>query len=451
MQKNLTKRSQWSSRFAFIMVTAGAAVGLGNIWKFPYMAGNDGGGIFVLLYLLFILMIGIPAMIAELLIGRRGRQNAINSLANLAKEANRSQYWQNMGWLGAFTLMMVLSFYSVVAGWSIAYLFYALKGAFIQATPLSITTLWGSLLESPDELILWHSIFMMLTMGVVALGVNKGIEQASKWMMPGLFLVLIFLVIYAGFNGNFKEAFMYLFSFKLQDLTIRAIINALGQAFFSLATGAGAILVYGSYLSKETNMVKTVLIISLLDVLVAILAGLAIFPIVFSYGLTPESGPGLMFQTLPIAFSNMPFSQFIGSLFFILLLFAAWTSSISMGEPLVALMNERWKISRVRASFYVGVCAWIFGFASVFSFNIWQDVKLFNRWGIFQVMTDVPTNILLPIGAFFFCVFVGWMMPEADVKDEFGPQPYWIYQAFRLSIRYVAPLGILVVLVAGVF
>ncbi len=445
-------RSLWSSRFAFIMVTAGAAVGLGNIWKFPYMAGSNGGGVFVIAYLFFIALIGIPAMIAELLIGRRGRQNPVNTLATLSLEAKASPHWQGLGWLGAITLLLVLAFYSVVAGWSIAYLFYAFKGIFINATPESIMDIWKSLLASPLELTKWHTIFMILTMMVVALGVNAGIERASKWMMPGLFLVLIVLVVYAAIVGDFKSGFAFMFSFRPEELTSRAVIDALGQAFFSLATGAGCILIYGSYLSKKTDLVKTVLIISFLDVMVAILSGLAIFPIVFSHNLAPEGGPGLMFHVLPIAFSHMPGSQVVGSLFFVLLLFAAWTSSISMAEPLVAMMNERWKITRAWGSVYVGAVAWVLGLASVFSFNIWQDVKVFGRWGIFQVLTDLPTNILLPIGAFLFCIFAGWIMPVKASEEEFDHgNSVFLYLAWRAAIRYFAPIGILIVFIANFF
>lgn len=443
------KRSLWSSRFGFVMATAGAAIGLGNIWKFPYMAGHNGGGAFVLMYLIFILLIGIPAMIAELAIGRRGRQNPVNTLATLALQAGKSSKWQGLGWLGALALLMVLSFYSVVAGWSIAYLFYALKGLFVGASTESIVEIWRSLLGSPVALISWHTLFMFITMAVVATGVNKGIEKASTWMMPGLFILLVVLVIYSGIEGNFVEACRYLFSFKIEALTSQAIIDAMGQAFFSLATGAGCILIYGSYLSKDTNIVNTVFIISFLNVLVAILAGLAIFPLVFSHHLAPESGPGLMFHALPIAFSHMPGSHFIGSLFFLLLLFAAWTSSISLGEPLVALLHERTKISRPRGAIYVGIIAWIVGLASVFSFNVWSDVKLFGRWGIFQVLTDFPTNILLPIGAFLFCIFAGFAMKKSDLMDELSGCSAMFFQAWRFTIRYIAPLGIMIVFIAN--
>lgn len=451
MSQSLQPRSLWRSRFGFIMVTAGAAVGLGNIWKFPYMAGNNGGGVFVIAYLVFVALIGIPAMIAELLLGRRGRQNPVNTLAILAREAKQPRAWQQVGWLGCLTLLMVLSFYSVVAGWSIAYINYAIQGLFVGATPEQIVDIWNALLDSPLELTLWHTIFMALTMIVVAFGVNKGIENSSRFMMPALFLILIFLVVYAGVNGDFKAGFNFLFAFKPQDLTSKAVIDALGQAFFSLATGAGAILIYGSYLSKDTNLVGTVLIISFLNVLVAIFAGLAIFPIVFAHNLPPESGPGLMFNILPIAFSHMPGSMMISLLFFILLLFAAWTSSISMGEPLVALMQERWHIPRIRGSFYVGALAWVFGLMSVLSFNLWSHVKILDRWGLFEVLTDLPTNIFLPIGAFMFCIFTGWVMKKHDVREEFAPESPFVYALFRLCIRYIAPIGILTVLLVNVF
>lgn len=442
-------RSLWTSRIGFILVTAGAAVGLGNIWKFPYLVGVSGGAAFVLLYLLFTLFVGIPAMVAELIIGRHGRQNAVNSLETLAREANHSPRWQSVGWLGACTLLLVLSFYSVVSGWSIAYLGYNLQGFFIGASPSDISSIWQTLLDAPLALIGWHSVFMLLTMLVVALGINRGIERASRWMMPSLFLILIFLVIAAAIEGDFWAACHFLFSFDVSQINTQTVINAMGQAFFSLATGAGAILVYGSYLSKKTAILNTVFIISGLNVLVALLAGLAIFPIVFAHGLAPESGPGLMYIVLPIALSHMPGSAVIGGCFFILLIFAAWTSSISMGEPLVALLHERWGIRRRKGALYVGLAAWSLGLLSVFSFNVLSSVKILHRWGLFQILTDLPTNLMLPIGAFLFCIFGGWIMDKKSVQEEFGLGNGFLYQTFLILIRYIAPVCILIVLIAG--
>lgn len=441
-----TVRSVWSSRLAFILVSAGAAVGLGNIWRFPYMAGENGGGVFVLAYIIFLFAIGTPAMIAELMIGRRGQKNAVDTLETLAHESKESRNWKYLGWLGALTLVMVLSFYSVISGFAIGYLNYAMQGTFNNASPDAISALWVNLMNQPILLIGWHTIFMVLTMGVVALGVNQGIEKSSRWMMPALFIILIVLVIYAAIIGNFKEAFIFLFSFKIQDFTPMAIVSALGQSFFSLATGAGAILIYGSYLSKSTNIFSTVFIIAILDLFVAILAGLAIFPIVFAHGLSPADGPSLMFKVLPIAFSNMPGAQFVGTCFFLLLIFAAWTSSISMGEPLVSLIVEKTKVKRTKASIYVGLLAWGFGIISALSFSIWRGVEIFE-WHLFEILLGIPTNILLPIGALLFCIFAGWVMNEKHVEEELDSSSPALYFAWRFAIRYLCPLCILIILI----
>lgn len=442
-------RSVWSSRLAFILVSTGAAIGLGNIWRFPYMAGDNGGGVFVITYMFFLIVFGIPAMIAELMIGRRGQNNAVDSLKKLAVEANRTTKWQGLGWLGALTLIMVLSFYSVISGVAIGYLNYAIQGAFNNTTPDAINALWSHLLNQPILLIGWHTVFMVLTMLVVAFGINQGIEKASRWMMPALFFILIALVIYGAIKGNFKEALSFLFSFKVQDFNAMAAVGALGQAFFTLATGAGAILVYGSYLSKQTNIVNTVFIIAALDLLVAMLAGLAIFPIVFANGLAPDEGPGLMFKVLPIAFSQMPAPQIVGSLFFTLLIFAAWTSSLSMAEPLVSLLSEKTNMKRGRASVYVGALTWALGIISALAFSIWRSVE-FYHFHLFDFLLGIPTNIFLPIGALLFCVFAGWIMKEKDVSEELDCQSPALYFAWRIAIRYLCPISIVIVFITNI-
>jgi len=440
-------RSLWSSRLAFILVSAGAAIGLGNIWRFPYMAGENGGGVFVLTYLIFLVCIGVPAMIAELLIGRRGRQNPVDSLQKVAQESDRTTAWSGLGWLGALTLLMVLSFYSVISGISIAYLGYALQGEFVTTDAATIVSLWDNLMTQASLLIGWHSAFMVMTMGVVAFGVNQGIEKSSKWMMPALFIVLLLLVLYSGWIGDFKAATQFLFSFKTEDFTAHAALEALGQAFFTLATGAGAILIYGSYLSKKTNILNTVIIISALDVLVALLSGLAIFPIVFANGLSPDGGPGLMFKVLPLAFSQMPGTNIVSVLFFLLLIFAAWTSSLSMAEPLVSLLTEKRDMGRIKASFCVGLLAWSLGLLCALSFSSWNNVILFN-WRIDEILIGIPTNILLPMGALLFCLFVGWAMKEKHVADELQSNSKTLYHAWRFAIRYLCPIAILIILIS---
>lgn len=445
-KKITTSREHWTSRIGFILAATGAAVGLGNIWKFPYMAGDNGGSAFVLVYLLCVAIIGVPLMLAEMIIGRRGQQNPVTSLYNLAKEAHKSTHWTIIGWIGATTLILVLSFYSVVAGWSIAYLIRAWMGTFNQLNDAAINALWQNFLANPWQLLFWHGIFMIMTMWVVAKGVQSGLERASKILMPGLFLILFILDIYAYFNGDFASGFNFLFAFKLQKVSPEIVISAMGHAFFTLAIGAGCMLVYGSYLTRDIRLSGAVMTIVILDVLVAILAGLAMFPIVFAHHLTPQGGPGLMFEVLPIAFAKMLGGQFFGGLFFILLLFAAWTSSISIAEPLVILLTERHGFKRVTASLWVGLMGWVLGIASLLSFNVWRNFKLLDHWTVFTAITDLATNILLPLGGLGYALFAGWVMNKKIVAKELGTRPF-LFKIWLYLVRYVAPLGILLIII----
>ena len=319
MNKPISKplQDQWSSKWAFILAATGAAVGLGNVWRFPYMAGVNGGSAFVAIYLLCVVLIGLPIMVAEILIGRRGRRNPVDSLAVVAQDNGHSPRWGLLGWWGALALLLVLSFYSVVSGWCIAYLFRSVSGQFTHLNPTQIGHVWQHFLTNPWRLLGWHTLFMTLTMGVIVCGVQQGLERATKIMMPLLYVILIVLVIYAGTVGNFAQAAHFLFDFNLHKITTSVVISAMGHAFFSLALGAGAMLMYGAYVPKKVNITSAVTIVAGLDVLVAILSGLAIFPLVFAYHLAPASGPGLMFETLPIAFAHMNGGAFIGGLFFI--------------------------------------------------------------------------------------------------------------------------------------
>jgi NSS family neurotransmitter:Na+ symporter len=441
----VAKREHWSSRLGFVLAATGAAVGLGNIWKFPYMAGANGGSAFVLIYLICVALIGIPLMLAEMIIGRRGQENPINSLKKLALEAHKSTRWQLVGWLGALTLLLVLSFYSVVAGWSLAYMFRAWTGAFTNLNDAGINLLWQNFLQSPWQLMFWHALFMVMTMWVVERGVQAGLEKASKIMMPALFLILLVLDIYAFYNGDFAAGYHFLFSFKLQKISPEIVISAMGHAFFTLAIGAGCMLVYGSYLTRNTKLGSAVLTIVILDVMVAVLAGLAIFPLVFKHHLVPEGGPGLMFQVLPIAFSKMVAGQFFGGMFFVLLLFAAWTSSISIAEPLVILLTERHGFKRLTASIIVGLIAWFLGLASLLSFNVWQNFKFFHHWTVFDAITDLATNLLLPLGGLGFALFAGWVISPKVSAEELQAKSF-LFKTWLFLVRYIAPIGIALVI-----
>lgn len=437
-------QDQWSSRWAFILAATGAAVGLGNLWRFPYMAGMNGGSAFVLIYIICVIVIGLPIMVSEILIGRRARRNSVDALSALAKESGRSERWRWLGWWGALALLLVLSFYSVVAGWSIAYLIKTVTGQLSGDSAAQISQVWTQFLANPWRLIAWHTVFMLLTIGVIVRGVQQGLEKASTMMMPLLYAILIALVLYAAVVGNFGQAVHFLFDFHLDKITPSVVIAAMGHAFFSLALGGGAMLTYGAYVSKRVNLAKAVAVVAFLDVMVAFLSGLAIFPIVFANNLPPSAGPGLMFVSLPIAFAHMGGGAIIGSLFFILLIFAAWTSSINLAEPLVIILMKKLNLGRKAAAILVGGLAWTLGLGSALSFNVWKNVKIFGDFSIFSVATNLPTDIILPIGGIGFAIFTGWIMRRHATREEVHDT---VYPLWRFLVRYVGPLAVAVIMV----
>lgn len=446
--KFFKRTGQWTSSVGFVLATSGAAVGLGNIWMFPYVTGMNGGGAFVLIYLLCILLIGIPVMMSEALIGRFGNQNPIDSIDKVAVASHVSRAWRYLGHWGALALILVLSFYSVVSGWSIAYIFKTLSGQFIGADQTSIQHIWAQFMGDPWMLLVYHTVFMVLTMSVVALGVEKGLERASKIMMPGLIVILVLLVIFGMFSGHFIQSLSFLFKPDFSLVTSGSVLAAMGLSFFTLALGAGCIVAYASYLPQKTPITSNIAKIVALDTLVALLAGLAIFPFVFAYGLTPQAGPGLMFEVLPTAFSQMPAGVLIGSLFFLLLLFAAWTSSVSLAEPLVAMLTERWHLSRNQAVLSIGMLAWVMGIAVLLSFNEWDSVKLFGRFTFFDIATELPTKVILPIGGLMFAIFAGYRVKASLAQQALILKSDTCFKLWRFLIRYISPLAILIVLLA---
>ncbi|HEY0722110.1 MAG TPA: sodium-dependent transporter [Gammaproteobacteria bacterium] len=443
-QERESIHGQWSSRMAFILAATGSAVGLGNIWKFPYITGVNGGGAFVLVYLLCIAAIGIPIMIAEIMMGRRGRRSPINTLRYLAEEAGRHRGWQVMGWLGIVVGFLILSYYSVIAGWALAYVLRAMEGAFSGQSPEAVAGLFGQLVSTPELLLLWHTLFMVMTMWIVARGVRSGLEQAVRYMMPALFVLLLLLVGYAMNTGYFQQGLAFLFTPDFSKITPNGVLMAMGHSFFTLSLGMGAILVYGSYMPKGASIVKTTLVIALADTSVALLAGMAIFPIVFSYGLEPGAGPGLVFKTLPIAFGQMPGGALFGTFFFVLLVLAAWTSSISIAEPVVAWLVESHGLTRRHAAWWVGGGAWLLGIGSVLSFNLWssEPYLLFGKT-FFDLLDYLTSNILLPAGGLLVAIFAGWIMRRESVREELGLKDALLFRIWRFLVRFVAPVAVL--------
>ncbi len=438
----------WRSRWLFILAATGSAVGLGNIWKFPYITGENGGGAFVLVYLACICLIGIPVMIAEVTLGRLGRQSPINTMHALTKDQNANRLWGGIGWMGAVAGFLILSFYSVIAGWSLAYIFRMAGGAFDGATAESVGSIFGDMLSSPETLLAWHTIFMVITIGIVARGVNKGLERSISIMMPMLFLILVVLLGYSMSTDGFGAGLEFLFSFDFSKLTGESIIVALGHAFFTLSLGMGAIMAYGAYMPKKSSIGKTVLTVAFLDTLIAIVAGLVIFPIVFSNGLEAGAGPGLLFQTLPLAFSQMPGGTLFGTMFFILVAFAALSSAISLGEPVVAWAVESKGMSRVAAATWIGIIIWILGIGTLLSFNLWAEYKLFGKT-LFDILDFLTANIMLPLGGLLIAVFVGWAMRQADVKEEVKMESPLMYTIWRFVLKFIAPVAVAIVLVNG--
>jgi NSS family neurotransmitter:Na+ symporter len=435
---------QWSSRWAFVLAATGSAVGLGNIWKFPYITGANGGGAFVLVYLICILLIGIPIMIAEILIGRHGRQSPINSMRTIAIEQGRNSAWQFLGWGGVIAGFLILSYYSVIAGWALAYVFRTAIGVFSGATADGVNSIFASMIHSPESLIAWHSLFMVMTMVVVSRGVRAGLEKAVRYLIPALFILLLLLVGYAMNSGAFPEGVNFLFEPDFSKITPAGVLIAMGHSFFTLSLGMGAIMVYGSYLPQDASIAKTTFVIAIADTIVALLAGLAIFPIVFANHLEPTTGPGLIFQTLPIAFGHMPGGAFFGTLFFILLVFAAWSSSISLIEPAVAWLVENKGMSRVMASFWCGVGAWMLGLGTVFSFNLWSDARVWDKT-FFDILDFVTSNIMLPLGGLFVAIFSAWIMNKHSTQDELAMRFGLAYYIWRFLVRYITPVGVIFV------
>ncbi|MDG5501226.1 sodium-dependent transporter [Marinobacter sp. BGYM27] len=446
------KRGLWSSRLAFILAATGSAVGLGNIWKFPYITGENGGGAFVLVYLLCIAAVGLPIMMAEVMIGRRGGNSPVKSIRNITQAEGLNPGWRLVAAIGVLAAFLILSFYSVIGGWAISYVGTAASGALTNQDADAIGAIFSGLLASPGTLLLWHSVFMALVMFVVARGVRSGLEKAVSILMPALFVLLLVVVGYAMTTGHFGEAVSFLFQPDFSKLTTKGVLVALGHAFFTLSLGMAVMVAYGSYLPKGISIAKTSILVSIMDTVVALLAGLAIFPIVFANGLEPGAGPGLIFQTLPLAFGQMPMGSLFGTLFFVLLIFAAWTSGISLLEPLVEWLEEQKGMTRRTSTLAAGLTCWLLGIASILSLNLWADVtplgmfSMFEGKTIFDLLDFLTANILLPLGGLLIAVFTGWFMSRQALENELALSS-GSFSLWYNTLRYFTPIAVAIVFV----
>ena len=434
----------WTHRWTFILAAAGAAIGLGNLWKFPYMAGVNGGGAFVLAYLFFIALVGVPIMMAEVALGRHGRHSPITTMHELSRAAQVSRWWGAAGWVSGLSSILILSFYSVIAGWALYYTIGMFFGSFDHLTPDQASASFETLTLNPVRMTVWHSVFMFLTGLIVARGVHKGLESSLRVIMPCLFVLLAILLGYSIMrSGHFMEGLRFMLEFHPEDLTAQALLSAMGHAFFSLSLGMGSIMAYGVYMPKKDSIARTVAVVASLDTLIALVAGLIIFPLTFSQGMEPNQGPELMFVTLTSVFSSIPAGQFFGGLFFLLVSFAALTSSISMVEPLASWLTERFGISRVLATTGYCLLVWLMGMGTVLSFNEWSDVLFFDRT-FFELIDFISANITLPLGGLLIAIFASWVMKRPHIFKELN-LPTAGFNLWRALCRVVAPVAVLVI------
>ena len=464
-----TEQAGWSSRWAFVLAAIGAAVGLGNIWRFPTLAGENGGGAFVLFYIGCVILLGLPLVLSEIMIGRHGRKDAIGSVAKVAEDSGVSTNWSILGGLGIAAAFFILSTYSIIAGWVIYFagvmgadFFSALfsgapfASALASEAPEAIQGRMDWLFANVPLLIAMHTIFMGVTIWIVARGVLSGIEKAATYLMPAFFVLLISITVYGAFTGEIARAISFLFTPDFTLLTPQVMNQALGQALFSMSLGSAALMTYGAYVSKETRLAPIAGMIGLADTGVAIVAGLMIFPIVFAAGLDPAEGATLIFRSLPLAFHGMPAGALIGFLFFVLIFFAALTSSISLLEAVTAWTIRRFTWSRRRAALLTGTAIYAVGVACALSLNVWSDVRLLAFWpsfadaDIMNALDGIVGTILLPVGALLTALFIGWKADRKLVFTETGLNG-WMLTLWRFLIAWLCPLAVALILVFGLF
>lgn len=446
-------REQWGSKIGFILAAAGSAIGLGNIWKFPYVAGENGGSAFIIIYLICTAVIGLPVLVGEILIGRTTQRNPVGAFRALSK----SKFWAGVGGMGVLAGFLILSFYAVIAGWSVGYIVESVTGSFFQYDdPTKAAGHFVELTENVSWILGYFALFMLITMGVVIAGVQKGIERGSKIMMPLLFVLLVFVMIRGITLEGSGAGLSFLLEPNWSNVSGQTVLIALGQAFFTLSMGMGAMMTYGSYMSKKDSVPSSALQIVILDTSIALIAGVAIFTAVFATGLDATAGPGLIFHTLPVVFMKMPGGGIFGTVFFILLTIAAITSAISLLEVITAYFVDEKKWSRRKAVLVFGSVTFLLGIPSALSYNVLSDVTLFglNFFGLVDYLTS---NIMLPLGGFLIAVFIAyvWKFDRALIALKDGAEKMFnrnplLVTLWQIFIKYLAPVSIFLVLLHSI-
>jgi neurotransmitter:Na+ symporter, NSS family len=445
----------WTSRYGFILATIGSAIGIGSIWKFPYEVGANGGGAFVLVYVLGLALVVVPLMFAEFAIGRRGQADSASSIANVAREEHASRYWQYTGILGAATCFLILSFYSVIGGWTLAYVTQTLWDGLPAAEVALVETRFDALLASPMRMLMFHALFMISVAAVVMRGVQRGIESASKVLMPLLALLMVGLATYSMIEGDAMRTIRFLFVLDPAHFTPRAVLDALGLGFFSIGIGLGLMITYAAYSDRAVDLKQVAIWSVLADSAISLIAGLAVFPMVFANGLDPAAGPGLMFVSLPLALARMPFANVAAAAFFVLLFVAALSSAIAMLECVVAVLVHRRGWRRSRATLVSTTACFVTGIVTVLSFNRWAHwypLALFGTFAnatVYDLMDYFTSNVLLPLGGLAIALFVGWGTSENLIQGPLRTSREGT-QVLRFLLRYVAPVAIVLATLAPV-
>ncbi len=443
------KRDSWSNNFGFIMAAAGAAIGLGNIWRFPYTCGENGGGAFLIVYLACVFLIGLPVLIAELLIGRHAQRAGAGAFSQLVKK--RKKFWRYVGFVGILTGFLITSYYTIIAGWTLEYLWQSISGGLVDLNGAEASeAFFKTFMESDQRQIFWHVVFTLITIVILMGGVSGGIEKVAELLMPILLFILIGLAFYglnlesnmAKLNDVPAKALEFLFQPKWEQFTRESMFQALGQAAFSLSIAVGTMVAYGSYLDKKENLSNLGAIVVVMDTMVGILGGLVIFPIVFAFGLNPEAGTGLIFVTLPALFNQIPGGTILAPSFYILLFFAALTSSISLLEPAVSHMVDEMKYHRIPAVILAGSASIILGIVWILTGSLEMD-------GLFTNIDKFISNLIVPLMAILIAVFVGWFVDKRISRKQLSQTPLFLYQVFIFLVKWVCPLVVGIILIRG--
>lgn len=443
-------RMSWRSYTAFLLAAAGSSVGLGNVWRFPSELGVH-GGTYLYVYIACVLLVAFPLMIAELMIGRIGQADPVKSLSNIAHEERRAQLWQSIGWLGIITSLLIFSFYSVVAGWILFYIMQSLSGGFVNMPAEIVQHSFGALTQNTSQQILWHSVFVLLVVMVLTQEFRNGLERAVRFLMPLFVAFLVWLLAYVIQFGDYEQAIAFMFHFDAQLISPELFVSALSQALFSLSVGIGILIMYGSYLSQARPLFFGGGVIMVFDIGTALLMSVIIFSITFAFGLSPDSGSGLIFETLPVAFAHISnYGVWWSSAFFIFLFIAALTSGFALLEPSIAMLSKRTPFNRRGAAWLIGSIVWALGCASIYSLNSEQFTFYYYDQervdGLFDVLNIIGIHVLLPLTGLLVCIFAGWRMSKSTAKESMSIKPKFAYYIWLFCIRFVAPAIIAIAL-----